>query len=61
MKIFKTSLMNTWDIGVIKLAVLLIGVAIGATWAPVFAPYALALFIIGVLIGLYALYAWMKK
>ncbi len=61
MKLFKTALMSTWDIGVLKLAVLCIGLAIGAKWATVFAPYTTALFIIGVLIGLYSLYTWAKK
>jgi len=61
MKIFKDTIMSTWDIGLIKLAVGCMGIAIGATWADIFAPYAMILFIVGILAGLYALYSWTKK
>jgi len=61
MKLFKSTFMSTWDIGLIKFAVVCIGIAIGATWPAIFAPYAMALFVIGVLVGFYAGYAWMKK
>lgn len=61
MKIFKNVSMSTWDIGIIKLAVGFIALAIGATWPNVFAPYAKILFVLGLLFGLYALYSWIKK
>ena len=61
MKIFKNVLMSTCDIGVIKIAVAFMAVAIGSTWPEVFAPYAKVLFAIGILAALYALYGWMKK
>lgn len=61
MTIFKTVQMSSWDIGVLKLAVGFIGIAIGSTWADIFAPYALIFSIIGLAAGLYAVYTWAKK
>ena len=61
MKIFKNVLMSTWEIGVIKIAVASMAVAIGSTWPNVFAPYAEIFFAIGILASLYALYIWSKK
>ena len=61
MKIFKNTLMSTWDIGLIKFAVACMGIAIGATWADIFAPYALYIFAVGVIAGLFSLYTWVKK
>ena len=61
MKLLKNTLMSTWDIGLIKLAVVCIGIAIGATWSNLFAPYTTLLFVVGILAGLYAGYVWMKK
>lgn len=61
MKIFKTVSMSTYDIGVIKLAIGFIALAVGATWPEVFAPYSKFLFVVGLGAGLYALYMWAKK
>ena len=61
MKIFKNTLMSTWDIATVKIAVGFIGVAIGATWADIFAPYTTILFVAGLAAGLYAIYSWVKK
>ena len=61
MEIFKTVSMSTWEIGLVKSAVGFIGIAIGATWPNIFAPYAAIIFAVGLLIGLYILYLWAKK
>ena len=61
MKIFKTVSMSTWDIGIIKLAVALMGIAIGSTWPNIFAPYAGLMFSVGILFGIYMFYIWLKK
>lgn len=53
--------MSTYDIGVIKLAIGFIALAVGATWPEVFAPYSKFLFVVGLGAGLYALYMWAKK
>lgn len=61
MKIFKTVPMSTWEVGMVKFTVGSIGIAIGATWPNIFAPYATILFVAGILVGLYILYVWANK
>ena len=61
MKIFKTVPMGTWEIGMVKFTVGTLGIAIGATWPNIFAPYTTMLFVAGILVGLYIFYAWAKK
>ncbi len=61
MNLFKTKAMRWWEIGLIKWAVLFFGIAIGANWPNLFGPYKLALLLVGVLVGLYALYLWLKE
>jgi len=61
MKIFKDTVLSTWEIGVIKIAVACMAVAIGSIWPEVFAPYAKVLFAIGALASVYALFFWTKK
>lgn len=50
-----------WQLGLLKLAVLLIGIAIGATWQDVFAPHIVAIAVIGVAVGLYCAFAWFRS
>lgn len=45
-----------WQIGLLKLAMLCIGIAIGAHWQQFFAPYAIYLFGVGLILGLYIAY-----
>lgn len=61
MRLFKTVPMGTLDIGIIKLAVGCIALAIGATWADKITPYVTPLVIIGIATGLYAFSSWIKK
>lgn len=53
--------MSTWDIGIIKIAVACMAIAIGATWPEVLVPYVKAFVIVGILSGAYALSVWIKK
>jgi hypothetical protein len=53
--------MKWWEIGIIKIALLSVGIAIGANWPEIFARYAWGLFIFGVALGLYDFYLWAKK
>lgn len=53
--------MNWKEIGLIKFSVLLVGIAIGSSWPEIFAPYALIIFVIAFVMGLYALFSWLKK
>jgi hypothetical protein len=46
-----------WQVGILKAALLLIGIAIGANWPEVFAPYITVLVIVGLLLGAYIAYA----
>jgi uncharacterized membrane protein len=61
MKLFKTVSMSTWEIGMVKIAVLCMGIAIGAFWSSIFTPYITVLIVTGVLVGLYAGYRWVRK
>jgi len=61
MKLFKSKTMGVWDIGIIKFTMLLIGIAIGSNWSYIFAPYALKIFAIALLIGLFSLFSWLKE
>lgn len=61
MNIFKTASYSWWQIGLLKFALLSIGLAIGAYWPAVFLPYAVWLAALGALLGLYLAYAWIKQ
>ena len=61
MHIFKTVAMAWWQIGLLKLALLCIGIAIGAYWPAVFLPYAGLLIILGIAIGIYIGSVWLKR
>lgn len=50
-----------WQLALLKLAVLLIGIAIGATWQGAFAPYIVAMAGVGVALGLYCAFAWFRS
>jgi hypothetical protein len=45
----------------LKLTVLLIGIAIGANWPVFFAPYTLKLVLVALVLGLYLAVIWFKK
>lgn len=53
MKIFKNYTFTWWQAGIFKLSLLAIGVAIGANWPEVFAPYTVILVVIGIVLGIY--------
>ena len=53
MTLFKDRRYTWWQIGVFKLALLALGVAIGAYWADLFLPYLTALVTVGVASSLY--------
>lgn len=60
MNIFRTTTFTWWQIGCLKWAVLFIGIAIGATWPEVFAPYAVPLLIIGLVLSVYLAIVWAR-
>lgn len=60
MNIFKSSSFEWWQIGFLKLAMLVIGITIGSTWPQVFVGYAIYLLVVGVILGIYLAYIWLK-
>ena len=61
MKILKDVQLKWWEVGIIKWSALFIGVAIGAYWSNIFGPYVAWFALIGLALGFYALYFWLKK
>ena len=61
MGIFNKRSFVWWQIGLLKITVLAIGLAIGANWSEVFAPYTTALIALAVVLGLYLAFVWFKQ
>ncbi len=61
MNIFKPTTFSWEQLGLLKWGTLFIGVAIGAYWPEIFAPYALALVIIGLILCISPALAWFKE
>ncbi len=61
MNIFKTGSYTWWQIGLLKLTLLAIGIAIGANWPEVFVEYTTALIVVAVVLAAYLIYAWFKE
>lgn len=60
MNIFKSTKFTWWQLGVLKWATLFFGLAIGALWPEIFAPYAKILLGIGIVAGIYLAFVWCK-
>lgn len=60
MNLFKSTKFTWWQLGLLKWAVLFIGVAVGATWPELLAPYALVLLVIGLIISVYLGVVWLR-
>ena len=58
---FKTKATPWWELGLVKFSALCFGLAVGATWPDLFAPYKLALLLASVVAGLSVAYWWFKK
>ncbi len=61
MRIFKSVVLAWWEVGVIKLAVWCFGLAIGATFAEMIAPYVVPLLVIGAIAAVCSLVIWVRK
>jgi len=61
MNIFKSTRFTWWQMGLFKWSILFIGIAIGSTWAEVFAPYAVLLFVVGLVVSSYLGVVWLKN
>jgi hypothetical protein len=60
MDIFKSKKIEWWQVGILKLSLLSIGIAIGAQWNSVFAPYISFLVGLGVILGVFMAFVWLK-
>ncbi len=60
MNIFKSTQFTWWQLGMLKWAVLFIGVAIGATWSEVFVRFNIILLVIGLLLSIYPAMVWFR-
>lgn len=61
MNIFKTFTLTWWQTGVFKLALLAIGIAVGAYWSDLFLPYLTSIIVIAVITTAYVTYIWIKQ
>lgn len=60
MKLFKTYNFKWWQVGILKLALLCIGAAIGAYWNEFFRANIVALIVIAVVASVYMMYVSWK-
>jgi len=58
---FKSYTFTWWQIGIFKLALLSIGVAIGAYWSEFFKNYLVPLIIIAVIASIYIMFVSLKQ
>jgi nitrogen fixation/metabolism regulation signal transduction histidine kinase len=61
MNILKPTTLTWYQLGALKWAVLLIGMAVGASWPELFAKYVLHLVAIGAVLSLYLIVVWLKQ
>jgi hypothetical protein len=61
MNIFKPTTFTWPQLALLKWAVFLIGIAVGAYWSSFFAQYALWLLILGLLCSIYPAIVWLRK
>ncbi len=57
----KDTTLTWWQLGILKIAVLAIGIVIGANWSEVFVPQTVPLLIGGVVLSLYLGFVWFKR
>lgn len=61
MNIFTPTTFSWEELGIFKWAVFLIGIAVGAAWPSIFAPYALSIFIAGLLLSIPPAVVWFRE
>lgn len=61
MNIFKTFSLKWWQVGIFKLSLLAVGIAIGAYWSDIFLPFVIALAVVGVSAGAYVWFVWSQE
>ena len=58
MNLLKSETLTWWQVGILKLSVLLIGIAIGANWSATFVSYSALFVLVGLCGGIYIGYIW---
>lgn len=61
MSIFKRFAMTWWQVGIFKLSLLCVGIAIGAYWSEAIMPYIIPILVVGIASGLYIWYVWAQE
>ena len=61
MNIFKSFRLKWWEAGIFKVAIVALGVAVGAYWSDLFIQYIGHLIVIALAAGLYTAYVWWKQ
>jgi len=61
MDILKPTTLTWWQLGLLKWAVLFIGIAVGATWPDVFRQYVGLLLVVGLVISCYLGSVWFRN
>ncbi len=61
MNILKPTTLTWYEVGALKWAVFLIGIAVGATWPELFAKYVLHMIFVGAILTVYLTVVWMKQ
>jgi hypothetical protein len=61
MRFFKDYTFTWWQTGILKIAMVCIGIAIGANWPEVFTQYITILLVFGIALGIYVAAISFKK
>lgn len=61
MNIFKNYVYSWWQVGLLKLALLSFGLAIGSYWPDVFSIYTTHLVVLGIALGIYLGFVSLKQ
>ena len=61
MKLFNPTTFTWWQVGALKWAALLIGIAIGSRWPQTFAPLGVPILVIALVLSVYVTLVWAKN
>jgi len=61
MNLFSSRTLSWWQVSIIKVSVLCIGIAIGSYWSNVFVGHLTTLVALGVFLGVVSAFIWLKK
>jgi hypothetical protein len=61
MNLLKSGTLTWWQVGILKISLLSLGIAIGSTWPEIFKTHAYLLVSIAIALGLYLIPVWFSK